>query len=135
MNMSLFFNFTEKSVRRVSFLFAAILCIASSCVKQDDIDNLQKQIDELKSNEIATVQQQMSGIQQSLGNLQTVDTELRGYIVPTGVVTPNSIYRKAISRYDRHYGAKLLQSFMNEDPLCRETICHILPGFLEENDL
>ena len=78
--MSLFFNFTEKSVRRVSFLFAAILCIASSCVKQDDIDNLQKQIDELKSNEIATVQQQMSGIQQSLGNLQTVDTELRGYI-------------------------------------------------------
>ena len=78
--MSLFFNFTEKSVRRVSFTFAAIVCIVSSCVKQEDIDKLQKQIDNLKSNDIASIQQQMSGIQLSLGNLQTVDTELRGYI-------------------------------------------------------
>ena len=66
--------------KNLLFFLASISMALVSCVKQDDIDNLQKQIDNLKSNEIATVQQQMSGIQLSLGNLQTVDTELRGYI-------------------------------------------------------
>ena len=72
---------TPNIIMKKFFLILATVTAATiSCVKQDDIDNLQKQIDELKSNEIATVQQQVSGIQQSLGNLQTVDTELRGYI-------------------------------------------------------
>lgn len=66
--------------KNLLFFLVSISMALVSCVKQDDIDKLQKQIDNLKSNEIATVQQQMSGIQLSLGNLQTVDTELRGYI-------------------------------------------------------
>ena len=66
--------------KNLLFFLVSISMALVSCAKQDDIDNLQKQIDNLKSNEIATVQQQMSGIQLSLGNLQTVDTELRGYI-------------------------------------------------------
>ncbi len=66
--------------KNLLFFLASISMALVSCAKQEDIDNLQKQIDNLKSNDIASIQQQMSGIQLSLGNLQTVDTELRGYI-------------------------------------------------------
>ena len=66
--------------KNLLFFLVSISMALVSCVKQDDIDKLQKQIDNLKSNDIASIQQQMSGIQLSLGNLQTVDTELRGYI-------------------------------------------------------
>ena len=61
-------------------ILAIISIAAISCAKQEDIDNLQKQIDELKSNEIATVQQQVTAINGTLATLQTTDSELRGYI-------------------------------------------------------
>ena len=44
------------------------------------MDNLQKQIDEIKSDQIATLSSQVASISLSIGNLQTVDNELRGYI-------------------------------------------------------
>ena len=63
------------------FPLAAVLVAALfSCVKKEDIVNLQKQIDGLKSNEIASIQRQMSGIQISLSALQTTDDELLSYI-------------------------------------------------------
>ena len=51
-----------------------------SCAKTSEVENLQKQIDELKSDQIATINSQIAGITLSIGNLQTVDNELRGYI-------------------------------------------------------
>ena len=53
---------------------------AASCVKQDDVDNLQKQIDELKSDQIATINAQVSSINTSITNLVEMDSELKGYI-------------------------------------------------------
>ncbi len=52
-----------------------------------------------------------------------------------GVVTPNSTYRKTISRYDRTYAIRLLEKFFDADPSCRETFEKSLPGFLKENNL
>lgn len=42
--------------------------------------NLQQQIDELKSIQIASIDTQIAGIKASINSLQTTDTELRGYI-------------------------------------------------------
>ena len=50
------------------------------CAKTSDVDYLQQQIDELKSTQIASISSQLAGITLSIGNLQTVDSELRGYI-------------------------------------------------------
>lgn len=64
------------------FLFAlmGIFALAASCAKQDDVDNLQKQIDELKSDQIATISSQVSSINTSITNLVAMDSELKGYI-------------------------------------------------------
>ena len=55
--------------------------------------------------------------------------------IPDGVVTPNTTYRRAISRYDRTYVVRLLGVFMKEDSSCRMRIEEKLPGFLEKNNL
>ena len=68
--------------RFLSLLILALVAIASvvSCVKQEDIDNLQSQIDDIKSVQIATIDQQIAGIKTSLASLQETDKELKGYI-------------------------------------------------------
>ena len=55
--------------------------------------------------------------------------------IPDGVITPNTTYRKTISRYDRNYAIKLLYAFMEADSSCRARIEEKLPGFLEDNNL
>lgn len=55
--------------------------------------------------------------------------------VPDGVETPNTTYRRTISRYDRTYAIRLLEVFMKEDPSCRARIEEKLPGFLAKNNL
>ena len=63
-------------------IFTIVLASAClwGCVQKSEIDDLQKQIDDLKAGEIATMSAQIAGIQTSLGDLQRVDTELRGLI-------------------------------------------------------
>ena len=63
------------------FLFLPlVLAFLFGCAQKGDIENLQKQIDDLKSGEIASINSQISGIQTSLQQLGSVDTELRQLI-------------------------------------------------------
>ena len=62
------------------FLLVLCACVAFACAKKSEVEDLQKQIDELKSGQIASLNAQVAGITLSIGNLQSVDTELRGYI-------------------------------------------------------
>ena len=57
-------------------LFYILLPLAVSCAKVSDIDNLQKQIDDLTNTQIASISLQISNIQGSIGELTEVDTEL-----------------------------------------------------------
>lgn len=65
-------------MKKVFLLLLAGLVMAACNTEQ--LDDIQKQIDELKQNEIASIQQQISNINGSLASLQAIDTELRGYI-------------------------------------------------------
>lgn len=57
-----------------------IITLCMGCANKDDIANLQAQIDEIKSANIATIEQQISRINTTLVTLQVSDTELQGYI-------------------------------------------------------
>lgn len=59
-------------------LLASLLLVC--CAKPSEIDDLQGQIDELKSVQIATIEQQIAGINGSLSSLEDTDKELKGYI-------------------------------------------------------
>jgi len=62
------------------FVLAGVMAlVATSCYKED-IQNLQKQIDALKSGEIATVEAQISAINTSITDLKTVDNTLKEYV-------------------------------------------------------
>ncbi len=61
-------------------LFVLCGCALIACAKKSEVEDLQKQINELKSVQIASINTQVAGITQSIGNLQSVDAELRGYI-------------------------------------------------------
>lgn len=52
----------------------------AGCAKKSDIDDLQKQVDALKSDQIQTISGQISAIQTSLTSLKNTDSELQGYI-------------------------------------------------------
>lgn len=56
------------------------LVLLFGCARESDVENLQKQIDELKSDQIASIDTQIASIRTSIGSLETIDTELRGYI-------------------------------------------------------
>jgi len=60
-------------------LAGALVFMAISCYKED-IENLQKQIDNLKSEEIATIETQISSINTSVTELKSVDNTLKEYI-------------------------------------------------------
>lgn len=61
-------------------LLTGVFLILSSCATNGDIDNLQSQIDGLKSGQIATIESQISSINTSISALQETDRELKTYI-------------------------------------------------------
>lgn len=65
-----------------SFLIvtAAMALILAGCAKTSDITNLQSQIDEIKSDKIATIHSQVSNINNSITSLQNEDKALKGFI-------------------------------------------------------
>ena len=70
-----------KVIAKFFLILAAVAGVISGCAKQSDIDDIQKQIDSLKSSDqIQTVSGQISSIISSLSSLETTDTELKGYI-------------------------------------------------------
>jgi predicted nucleic acid-binding Zn-ribbon protein len=64
----------------LTLFIAGVILILSSCATNSDIDNLQSQIDELKSGQIATIANQISSINGSISSLQEADREIKGYI-------------------------------------------------------
>ena len=61
-------------------IFCILLPLAVSCAKVSDIENLQKQIDDLTNTQIASINQQIASIQKSIGDLTEVDRELNTLI-------------------------------------------------------
>ena len=64
---------------KIILIYVAALLVAA-CVSSADIDGLQGQIDELKSERIATIDQQIAGINASLSQLEAIDKALKDYI-------------------------------------------------------
>lgn len=62
----------------VSFAFAVLFF--AGCKSESGVDDLRKEIEALKSTEIASVNSQITGIKSSISDLQKVDAELKGYI-------------------------------------------------------
>ena len=69
-----------KLFSKLFLILAACGAVAASCARTSDIDDLQKQIDELKSDQIRTITGQISAIQTSITSLKSTDEELQGYI-------------------------------------------------------
>ena len=72
--------------------------ILSSCATKGDIDNLQHQIDGLKSGQIATIENQINSINGSITSLQETDREIKGYI--TALQNTASELQKSINSAD-----------------------------------
>ena len=64
-------------IRGFAGLFLAGAILAFSCVSQDDINDLQKQIDEISDNQIKSLDQQVSSVKTSITDLQTMDRGLK----------------------------------------------------------
>ena len=62
----------------VSFAFAVLFF--AGCKSDSSVDDLRKEIEALKSTEIASINSQITGIKTSISDLQKVDAELKGYI-------------------------------------------------------
>ncbi|MBQ2068526.1 MAG: hypothetical protein II465_00170, partial [Bacteroidales bacterium] len=62
----------------VSFAFAVLFF--AGCKSESGVDDLRKEIEALKSTEIASVNSQITSIKSSISDLQKVDAELKGYI-------------------------------------------------------
>ena len=62
-------------------LLSAAALILASCAKTSDIENLQGQIDELKTDKIQTIEGQIKSIQTSITSLQNTDSALQIYII------------------------------------------------------
>ena len=67
--------------KALTLLCLAVIAMSVLSCNQEEIDNVQNQIDEIKSEQIASLDEQASRISLSIDNLQTVNIELRGYIV------------------------------------------------------
>ena len=61
-------------------LLAGLSLFFASCASKGDIDDLQSQIDGLKSGQIATIENQINSINGSITSLQEADREIKGYI-------------------------------------------------------
>ena len=66
--------------RVLYFLTATVFALSMLSCNQEEMDNLQKQIDELKSDQIASIDTQIASIKTSISSLEAIDSELRGYI-------------------------------------------------------
>lgn len=62
----------------VSFAFAVLFF--AGCKQDSGVDDLRKEIEALKSTEIASINSQITGIKSSITNLVAMDSELKGYI-------------------------------------------------------
>ena len=69
-----------KTITKFPLIFLAVAAIVAGCVRNSDIDDLQRQIDELKSGRIQTVEGQISSILTSITSLQSTDEALQNYI-------------------------------------------------------
>jgi uncharacterized coiled-coil DUF342 family protein len=66
--------------KHLVFIIAGLFLLFASCASNSDIDNLQSQINELKSGQIATIENQIFNINGSITTLQEADREIKGYI-------------------------------------------------------
>ena len=65
----------------IAALFGAIAFVASGCVDYDkDIERLNQRIDEIESNRITSIEQQVKNINVSLPQLEQADKDLKGMI-------------------------------------------------------
>ncbi len=65
----------------IAALFGAIALVASGCADYDkDIENLNKRIDEIESNQIKSISQQIENINASLPKLEQADKDLKDMI-------------------------------------------------------
>ena len=60
--------------------FSLIVLMGSSACNQKELDNLQSQIDELKSVQIASINVQIAGIQSSIESMEKIDKQLKARI-------------------------------------------------------
>lgn len=67
-------------IQRIAFLLFVGAFLTFSCVSQEDINNLQKQIDGISDNQIKSLEQQISSVKASITDLQTMDKGLKAYI-------------------------------------------------------
>ena len=81
-----------------TLFFASVFLLLSSCATKGDIDNLQHQIDGLKSGQIATIENQINSINGSITSLQETDREIKGYI--TALQNTASELQKSINSAD-----------------------------------
>jgi len=100
---------------KLSFLLVAVSIFATSCYKED-LQNLQKQIDELTGSTIATIDSQIKNINASISDLQSVENSLSGYI--TSLQSDNSKIKGQIedlTSVDKNLSVKIdeLKSFVN----------------------
>ena len=61
-------------------IFLSTILLAVTACNQEKFDNLQRQIDELKSVQVASVDLQVAGINGSIASLKEVDKSVKGYI-------------------------------------------------------
>ncbi len=69
-----------KVIAKFFVVLAAIGGVISGCATKSDIDDLQEQINSLKSDQIQTISGQITAINNSLTSLQNTDSQLKGYI-------------------------------------------------------
>lgn len=68
--------------KRLQIFIASVLCALTlaSCVKPEEIENLQNQINEIKQENIASIESQIKTIKSSITKLETTSVELKGFI-------------------------------------------------------
>lgn len=65
----------------IAALFGAIALVASGCADyESDIKRLEQRIDEIESNQIKSIESQITKINESLPKLEQTDKDLKGMI-------------------------------------------------------
>ena len=69
----------------IAALFGAIALVASGCADyESDIKRLEQRIDEIESNQIKSIESQITKINESLPKLEQTDKDLKGMITEIG---------------------------------------------------
>ena len=66
--------------RSLFFVLFSCVCIVFGCAKKSEVEDLQKQIDEIKSTQIATINSQITNIMSSILLLENMDQTLKANI-------------------------------------------------------